>query len=230
MEKTSSGRAGQVGSQTLARGLRALLFVADADDGVTVQIVATELEVHRSIAYRLLQTLVEYGLVTHGEDGSYRPGPRLATLSHAYLPALQEAAIPVMRELADSIGASVSLFILEGDEAVAIKITEPTTATHHIAFRAGMRTPLDRGAAGYCLLAADPPRPGEPKAVALARQRGYATSSGEVLAGAYAVAALIPGLTPRACLNVITHQEHQALEAEKVIEEATRSIGQRLTV
>jgi DNA-binding IclR family transcriptional regulator len=224
MAQAASERA-QVGSQTLARGLRALLTVLESNDGVTVQQLASELEVHRTIAYRLLRTLASFGFITCGSDGAYRPGARLATLADAYLPALREAALPVMRELADRIGCTVSLFVVEGEEAVSIALVEPTTVSHHLRFKPGMRTPLDRGAAAYALLAAGPRREGEPAAVELARERGYATSHGEVESGAYAVAAPIAGIQPRACLNLISIREEDAKATEKHIVAAAKQVG-----
>ncbi len=227
MTGTATGRT-QVGSQTLARGLRALLMVVESSGGVTVQELARELGVHRSIAYRTLQTLADFGFVVHGENGAYHPGARLATLADTYLPALREAALPIMRETADQIGCTVSLFVAEGNEAVAIVLVEPTTTSHHIAFKAGMRTPIDRGAAGYAILSVNPPAEGEPEAIARARERGYAVSEGEILVGAYAIAAPIPGTHPRACLNLITHRADQAKVAEEHIVQAAQRVSRAL--
>jgi DNA-binding IclR family transcriptional regulator len=227
MAGSATGRT-QVGSQTLARGLRALLMVVESSGGMSVQELARELGVHRSIAYRLLQTLADFGFVTHGENGTYHPGARLATLAGSYLPALREAAFPIMRETADDLGCTVALFVAEGAEAVAIDLVEPTTTSHHIAFKAGMRTPIDRGAAGYALLTAAPPVEGEPAAVGRARERGYATSEGEILVGAYAIAAPIPDTLPRTCLNLITHLADQAETAEKHIVRAAQRVGHAL--
>ncbi|MCC5577488.1 helix-turn-helix domain-containing protein [Microtetraspora sp. AC03309] len=228
MAELTTGRS-QVGSQTLARGLRALLLVVDAPNGMTSQQLAAELDVHRSIAYRLLQTLAEFGFVSQSADGSYRAGSRLATLADAYLPTLRELAIPAMREVADRLGCTVSLFVAEGAEAVSIELVEPTTASHHIAFKAGMRTPINRGAAGYALLAAGPEAAEEPAEVTQARERGYATSSGEIEFGAYGVAAPIPNSHPRACLNLITHREDQARAAEAFVLKAAQQVGAALT-
>ncbi|TCN50806.1 DNA-binding IclR family transcriptional regulator [Rhodococcus sp. SMB37] len=225
---TSNGRqqpAPQVGSRTLARGLTALLAVVDSPDGMTVQRLAAELDVHRSIAYRILQTLRDFGFVTHGSDGSYRPGALLAALSTSYLPALREIATPVMRRLADQAGCTVHLFVVEGEEAVSIEVVEPVTVLQHIAFRAGMRTPLDRGAAGYALLAAGPALPGEPEVVVEARRRGYATSSGEVESGAYAVAAPIANSHPAACLTLMSHRENQLATAAPEVVRAAEEIA-----
>ncbi|MGD0556784.1 MAG: helix-turn-helix domain-containing protein [Streptosporangiaceae bacterium] len=218
------------GNQTLARGLRALLALADSKDGLSIQQVATLLEVHRSIAYRLLQTLADFGLAARRADGVYIPGARLATLADAYLPALREVAGPVMRSLADRLQTTVSLFVEQDDTAVAIAMVEPDTSSHHLAFRPGMRTPLTRGAAGYAILAAGPAAEGEPAAVALARERGYATSHAEIEAGQYAVAAWIPmpAVTTRACLNLITYREDIADAAGPHMRRAADKVGRLL--
>jgi DNA-binding IclR family transcriptional regulator len=209
---TESGAGGPSkvpdGNQTLARGLRVLLAIADSRQGMTVQQVGDMLGVHRSIAYRVLQTLVDFGLVMRGSDGAYLPGARLATLAEAFLPALRDVTAPVMRSLADRLQSTIMLFVAQGEDAVAIAMAEPTTASHHLAFRPGMRTPLALGAAGYAILASGPPEPGEPEEVAVARERGFARSHAEVEAGQFAVAASIPmsGTRTRACLNLITYR------------------------
>src|SRR5688572_230208 len=79
-----------VGSQTLARGLRALEFVASAQEGLTVQDVADRLEVHRTIAHRLLATLAEHRLVNRGPDGRFRAGVGLMALAQGVQGTLRE--------------------------------------------------------------------------------------------------------------------------------------------
>jgi DNA-binding IclR family transcriptional regulator len=222
---------GREGNQTLARGLRVLLAIADSKGGLTVQQVSELLGVHRSIAYRLLQTLADFGLAARSRAGVYTPGARLATLAEAYLPTLRDVSRPVMRALAEQLQSTVSLFVEQGDEAVAIALVEPTTATHHIAFRPGMRTPLTLGSAAYAILASAPAVPGEPAEVARAREIGYARSHGEVEAGAFGVAAWIPmGETGmRACLNLITYREDIADGAGPDMRGAADTVGRLLT-
>jgi DNA-binding IclR family transcriptional regulator len=195
-----------------------------------VQQVAELLGVHRSIAYRLLQTLADFGLAARGRDGVYTPGARLATLAEAYLPTLRDVAQPVMRALADRLQSTISLFVEQGDEAVAIALVEPTTATHHIAFKSGMRTPITIGAAAYAILASGPAVAGEPKPVAVARKRGFARSHGEVEPGAFGVAAWIPvgESGPRACLNLITYREDIADGAGPDLRRAADEVGRLL--
>jgi DNA-binding IclR family transcriptional regulator len=221
---------GRDGNQTLARGLRVLLAIADSKHGLTVQQVSELLGVHRSIAYRLLQTLADFGLVARNREGVYNPGARLATLAEAYLPTLRDVARPVMQSLADRLQSTISLFVEQGDEAVAISLVEPTTASHHIAFMPGMRTPLNLGAAAYAILASSPATPDEPAAVGAAREHGYARSHGEIEAGAYGVAAWIPMGEPgtRACLNLITYREDIADGAGPVMRRAADKVGRLL--
>ncbi|MWA07366.1 helix-turn-helix domain-containing protein [Actinomadura sp. LD22] len=214
------------GNQTLARGLKALLAVVDSKDGLSVQEVGELLGVHRSIAYRMLQTLVDFGLAARRSNGVYIPGARLATLAQAYQPELRDVSGPVMRELADRLQTTVSLFVEEGDTAVAIAMVEPMTSSHHLAFKPGMRTPLMRGAAGYAILAGGPPTPGEPEAVILAREVGYARSHAEIEAGQYAVAAWIP--STRACLNLISYRQDIIDGAGPAMRRAADKVGRLL--
>ncbi|HKT00449.1 MAG TPA: helix-turn-helix domain-containing protein [Rugosimonospora sp.] len=221
---------GREGNQTLARGLRVLLAIADSHHGLTVQQAAEFLGVHRSIAYRLLQTLADFGLIARGRDGVFTPGARLATLAESYLPTLRDVARPVMRSLADRLQSTISLFVEQGDEIVAIAMVEPTNVSHHIAFKSGMRTPVTLGAAGYAILASGPVTPGEPAAVGLARKRGYARSHGEIEPGAYGVAAGIPmgGGGARACLNLITYRKDIADGAGPDLRRAADEVGRLL--
>ncbi|WP_157550991.1 helix-turn-helix domain-containing protein, partial [Nocardioides jensenii] len=114
-----------VGSQTLARGLRALEIVANSPHGVTIQDVANQLEVHRTIAYRMLATLTDFRLAARSADGRYRAGAGLTALAQGVQGGLREAAEPLLRELAAQVEATVSLLVEEGDEAVAVAVVEP---------------------------------------------------------------------------------------------------------
>jgi DNA-binding IclR family transcriptional regulator len=217
------------GNQTLARGLRAMLEVANSG-GMTVQQLSEQLGVHRSIAYRLMQTLADFGLTFRDSSGVYVPGARMATFADAYLPALRDLAEPVMRELADRLGATVLLYVEKSGTAEAVSIIEPTTVTFHIAFRPGMRTPLDRGAPGHALRAFRPQLPDEPPAVTLARQVGYARSHGEVRSGMYGVAATFSSDDPPllACLHTVTYTEEVADKAGPQVRRAADEISSLL--
>jgi DNA-binding IclR family transcriptional regulator len=218
------------GSQTLARGLRALELVAAVRDGLTIQEIADRLEVHRSIASRLLATLADHRLVVRGADGRFRTGAGLAALAAGTHAMLRAVAEPVMRELAERLGATVMLVIAEADQALPLAIIDPPSAGYVLTFRTGSRHPLDRGSAGLALRAASPARPGEPDAVAEARERGYASTHSEVVEGAYGVAAPLPpkpGIPP-ICLNVVTYRLDIAEIARDAVVAAARRISAAL--
>jgi DNA-binding IclR family transcriptional regulator len=209
--------------------LTALISIVESPEGLTVQDLAKELKVHRSIAYRMVQTLVDFGLVAVSVDKTYRPGVRLAALSESFLPTLRDISMPYMRKLADEVGCTVSLFVAEGASAVALATAEPTTVAHHIRFRPGMRTPINRGAAGRALLATAPPNDDDSDQVVQARRDGFATSHGEVEAGAHAVAAGFSAPGVRACINVMTYIEDQAWSARDAVRECAAQLEKALT-
>nr|WP_166390747.1 helix-turn-helix domain-containing protein [Nocardioides ochotonae] len=219
------------GAQTLARGLRALELVAVARDGATIQEIAAELDVHRSIASRILSTLADARLVARSADGRYRPGAGLAALATGVHGTLRSIAEPFMRELAGEFGATISLLVTEGEEAVALAVIEPPASGYVLSFRAGARHPLGRGAAGVALLAAAPPAPGEAEKVTTSRARGYAATFGEVEPGAYGVAvplSLAEGM-PTACLNLITYRPEVADSAAPRLMAAAERISAALS-
>lgn len=197
------------GSQTLHRGIRALELVAAAPAGLTVQEVADRLEVHRTIAHRLLATLADHHLVSRGPDNRFRAGGGLATLAGGLQITLRDTALPIMRELAEELKSSVVLLVREGEEVVGIAVASPMETTYHLAFRTGSRHLLGRGSAGIALLSALPARPGERPEVTRARAQGFAVSKGEVEPGAHGLAVLIhQGVeVPSACLNLITYRD-----------------------
>lgn len=215
-----------VGSQTLARGLRALEHVAGNPLGATIQDVSVELGVHRTIAYRILATLADFKLVTRSSDGRYRAGAGLTALAQGVSGGLREIAEPILRDLARDVDATVSLLVEEGDEAVAVLVLEPPHSSYRLTFRTGSRHPIDRGAAGVALLAGRPATIGEPDVVSLARGRGYALTMGEVEPGAYGVAAPLRGAdgTPGACVNIITNRKDVAEAAVPRLLEAVRRL------
>jgi DNA-binding IclR family transcriptional regulator len=172
-------------SQTLDRGLRVLECVAEHPAGVTVGALAEELAVGRTVVYRLVATLEAHALVRRDDQGRVRLGLAALTLSAAAQPLLKQRALPILRELADSVGATAHLTRAEGEQAVAVAVVEPRWTDFHVGYREGARHPLDRGASGRAISSA---RGG---AVTLIR------SSGELQAGAHGVAVAIdspPGL------------------------------------
>lgn len=197
------------GSQTLARGLNALQLVAGSRDGLTIQQVADSIGVHRTIAYRLLSTLASYRLVAKSEDGRFRVAAGLAALGATFDNNVRELSLPILRQLADELGSTVSLLVAEGDQQVAIAVIVPTHVSYQLSFHEGSRYPLDRGAAGIALLAAMPPQPGERGLVTKTRTQGWVITHGEIEPNTYGLAVPVhrPPTSPHACINLISHRE-----------------------
>lgn len=169
-------------AQTLDRGLRLLQLVADAPGGVTVTEAASRLGVGRAVVYRLVGTLVEHGLVRRDAAGRLRLGVAVLHLARRAQPLLAGTAVPALRALAESVGATAHLTIAEGAEGIAVAVVEPSWTALHVAYRTGSRHPLARGAAGRAILAG---RRGD---------TGPVTSSGELQPGAHGVAAPVCGI------------------------------------
>ncbi|WP_059017765.1 helix-turn-helix domain-containing protein [Mycobacterium sp. M26] len=215
------------GSQTLARGLNALQLVAGARNGLTIQQVADSIGVHRTIAYRLLTTLAQYRLVAKGEDGRFRVAAGLAALGATFDNNVRELSLPILRDLADQLGTTVSLLVAEGDQQVAIAVIVPTHVSYQLSFHEGSRYPLDRGAAGIALLAGMPPTPGERELVTQARTQGWVITHGEIEPNTYGLAVPVhrPPNSPHTCINLISHREDVVRRGKDAMIEAAQRLS-----
>jgi DNA-binding IclR family transcriptional regulator len=180
------------GSLTLDRGLALLQAVADAGgEAATISELAVTIGASRAAVYRLLVPLSERGLVWR-DGNKVRLGVGLLRLADQVLPQLRQAAHPVLRELAEKVGATAHLSVAQGSQAQAVAVVEPSWTSFHVAYRVGSRHALTAGAAGKAM------------AMRLSEQ-GWATSTGELEAGASGVAAPVrgvPGL--RASVGVLS--------------------------
>jgi DNA-binding transcriptional ArsR family regulator len=204
-------------SLTFERGLALLQAVADVDgEPPTISELAERIGVSRAAVYRLLGPLQARGLVRR--DGSrVRLGLGVLQLAGRVLPQLRQAASPVLRGLAEHIGATAHLTVADGDEAQAVAVVEPSWTDFHVAYRVGSRHPLRRGAAG--------------KAILLRPESGiqWSLTGGELQAGAHGVAARlrgVPGL--RASVGVIAMQPLDAAKVGPLVVAAARSVAAAL--
>jgi DNA-binding IclR family transcriptional regulator len=140
--------------QSVDRAVSVLEILArHGEAGVTE--IADELDVHKSTAFRLLGVLENRGLVAQAKDrGKYYLGGgvlRLAGAAAVRLDISQEG-VPVCRELADDLGETVNIAVLDDDAAVNImqaRGTASVTAQNWL----GRRTPLHATSSGKVLLA-----------------------------------------------------------------------------
>src|ERR1700724_4597556 len=222
---------GAPGSQTLARGLSVLQAIATSRNGLTVQDLADQVGVHRTIAYRLLATLAQFRLVARGEDGRYRPAAGLAVLGASFDRNVRQLSVPILRALADDLGTTVSLLVAEGDQQVAIAVIVPSRVSYQLSFHEGSRYPLDRGAAGIALLASMPPRPGERDLVGQTRQQGWVITHGEIEPNTYGLAVPVRrrAPSPPPCINLISHREDVVMRGKDTVIKAAEQLSEILS-
>ncbi len=179
------GRRTEAGAQTFARGLDVLAVVVAAEHPVSVTEVARRSGLNRSIAYRLLRTLEDRGMVVQSGQG-YRAGLGLLRLMPRERQALVEFARPALATLAQATGATAVLSVRDRDQEVVALCVLPPGDGPSISLREGAAGPLGRGAASVALLALDPPRDGERPEVAAARAQdppAVVRTTGELRAG-----------------------------------------------
>lgn len=183
-------------AQTLDRGLRVLEVLAHTSDGLTITELAGRLKINRTVVYRLVATLEQHALVRRDARGRLHIGLGMLHLASAVQPVLRDHALPVLRQLAEAVGCTAHLTVVDGDEALALAVVEPSWTDFHVAYRVGARHALNQGAAG--------------KAILLGRSSGetggsYVVTTGELQTGARGLAAPVRGVdTLEASIGVIT--------------------------
>jgi DNA-binding IclR family transcriptional regulator len=142
--------------QSVDRAIAILYLLAERGrDGVGVTDVATELGVHKSTAFRLIEALEHGDLVEQVEErGKYHLGRGIVRLAGATTAQLELPieSRPVCRRLAAELGETVNLAIADSGEATNILQEYGSSA---IAGRnwIGRSTPLHATASGKVLLA-----------------------------------------------------------------------------
>lgn len=201
--------------QSVDRAVDILQYLAQNGwSGVTD--VGNVLGVHKSTAFRVLSTLEARGLIEqHTESGKYHLGFGLVHLARAVTvrPDLYRHAQPSCQRLAAQAEESVTLAVLEGDEAVTIDQIVPEASVVSQSWL-GRRTPLHATSHGKIFLAylpktrraeivrgphevLTPQTIVEPSAlraeIDLVMGRGYAVCSEELEVGLCSTAAAVHG-------------------------------------
>ncbi|WP_223694998.1 IclR family transcriptional regulator [Leifsonia poae] len=224
-------------SQTLARGIRMLEILAEAEEPMSIAAVSAALGVHRSIAYRILRTLEDHGLVVRDAGGALQLGPRLAALARSVSRDLQAAALPTLTAVANELTMTAFLTVLDRHDVVTLVSVEPSHAHAVLVQRPGTRHPLASGAPGIAIqsvlseaqwrdLGGEHPR----AEAAEARVRGYATSHDEVIPGLASVAVplTVAGQPVAAIAVVYVASEHDAVAIGARLRAAVSTIARDL--
>jgi len=199
-------------SQTLSRGIRVLEIVAASSTYLSIAEVAAELEVHRSIAYRIIRTLENHRLLSRDEAGLIRPASGLAVLARSVQRDLQAAATPELTTLANKLSMTAFLAVWEHDLCTTLQSVEPLHSHSAIVHRPGSVHGMDVGAAGIAIQSMYTKEQWQALDTEIeyraqareARIDGYATSENEVIQGVASIAVPIPSpLTTPASLAVV---------------------------
>jgi DNA-binding IclR family transcriptional regulator len=208
-------------SQTLSRGIRILEVLADARGPLSIDEIAAALGVHRSIAYRLLRTLEDHGLVARDASGLVALGARMAALAAGVANDLQAEALPELTAVANELGMTCFLAVLDGEECITLVSVEPRHAVASVAQRPGARHSVTVGAPGKAILAqlAEPEWPSGAGAALRAeaagvRTAGYATSHDEVIPTVQSVAVPLVLRGQRPAAIAVVHVATDRTDAE----------------
>lgn len=216
-------------SQTLSRGIRILELLADVRAPLSIDELAHRLGVHRSVAYRLVRTLEDHGLVARDRNGHLALGARMAALAAGVAHDLQAEALPELTEVANDLGMTCFLSVLDHDECVTLASVEPRHAVASVAQRPGTRHPITRGAPGKAILSLLPhaswPSEAEPslrEEVSGATTRGWFESHDEVVPSLRAVAVPLSlrGRGPAAIAVVYLASRHEPAEIAARLEQS----------
>jgi DNA-binding IclR family transcriptional regulator len=222
--------ANSVGSKTLDRGLRVLEALRKEPEGLTVSELAAALGVHRAAIYRLLSTLGAHRLIRRTQHDRYALGMGLIELAGGVASSLQSVALPELRKLADETRATAHLTVIDGTDALPILVVEPRNTNMHVSYRVGLRFPADLAASGIAILSGRPPKPGESKEITVARERGYAMTSGRLERGAVGISAPIrpDGQSVEASVGVVAMGSLEESSIAPRVSQAAATIARAL--
>jgi DNA-binding IclR family transcriptional regulator len=145
---------GRTRMQSVDRVVGVLMCLADSEPELGVTEIATLLGLPKSAVHRVLEALVDSGMIAkERERGKYRLGPRAIELSVAAFGTVdfQSMARPVMESLRDEVGETVTLSMRQNRQRVYVSQVESREDVR-MTVDIGRRAPLYAGASGRAIL------------------------------------------------------------------------------
>lgn len=143
-------------NQSLAHGLDILLMYDTSRSAFTVAEISKKLNYSQSKTYRLVRTLVKYGLLQedHG-TARYTLGSNVLRLGLLARQQFNIAAIarPYMKELSQITKETVVLTAVNGTKGIVLERVESEEPIRYSLFQPGASIPLHAGASSKVLLA-----------------------------------------------------------------------------
>jgi DNA-binding IclR family transcriptional regulator len=204
--ETAGADSGVAGVRAVDRAIAILQCFTPDQPALSVIEIQKRVGLSRPTLYRLLQTLAQRDLIlAEGDPQRFRLSHGVMALSHVWLKGLDVVALArsIVEGLRDLTGETAALFKLQQDRGICILECE---SRHVLSISRGVgdSSSLTKGSTGKAMLGfMEPQRQSEilstiprgaqraklEEEIKLARQRGYATSRGEIFVGAVAVSA-----------------------------------------
>ena len=206
------------GSQTLSRGLTALEIIGDSTEPLSIAALSAKLGIHRSMGYRLVNTLELHGFVEKLPSGGLQLGIKLSSLARRVSKTLQSAAAPELRAIAEKLNMTAFLVTYDGEAAVTLSNAQPQNAETTLAKKPGGRHSIDKGAPGKVLRSQLDPLKYPPQL--------FESSHDEVLPGVASIAVplKVPGGEPAAIAVIYLPQEIDQDQIAQVLIATARRI------
>lgn len=141
--------------KSVQKSLQILKYIVNDEGEVGISELQRELGYSSSTIHHLLQTLVGEGFVSQSSSSKkYEIGPEFlyATLEHKGFGKFFARAIPLLKDIAADSGETTILYVLSGNEAMAV-LGQETTRTIRARFKVGRKIPLHSTATGKAFLA-----------------------------------------------------------------------------
>jgi len=145
--------------ESLQRGLRVLALFSRATPALSLSQIKDAVGLNKSTVYRILYTLEEAGYLERDpETRLYRPGLKVLQLGFTAISSLEirQVARPFLRQLAEEVGRTASLSVLDGIEVVYVD-----RVRYHevigVMLGTGSRIPAHCASLGKAMLAFLPP-------------------------------------------------------------------------
>lgn len=142
------------GVDALDRAFSILFAFRPDEPPLTLAQLAARTGLYKSTLLRLATSLIHHGFLSRLQDGRYRLGSAPLTLGAIYQSSLNldDILLPIMRELNDELGETISFHVREGDHRVCLHRINSRFAVRPDV-RPGAIQSLERGAGGRVLLA-----------------------------------------------------------------------------
>jgi DNA-binding IclR family transcriptional regulator len=201
----SHERKADGGSQTLARGLAALDIIGSVAEPISVAALSQQLNIHRSMGYRLVKTLEQSGFVARNAAGGLMLGSKLAILARGVAKDLLSAATPELAAIAEALEMTAFLVTYDGESAVTLCSAEPKNLETTLGKKPGSRHAIGQGAPGKVIQSLLKPKKFPPQP--------FEVSENEVIHGIASVAVPLHLVSGQPAAIAVLYLPHKVNEA-----------------